>query len=65
MLFHIYKIFFICELLEDAPTPGVETGGAAFCRDKFLELSISRALDYQIDRMFEHAKSQELPTEFD
>jgi hypothetical protein len=44
----------------------VETEGVAFFdRDKLPELSISRVLDYQIDRMFVHANSLGLPTEFD
>lgn len=64
--FHIYKMFFICEILAGVPTPGIETEGVAFFdRDKLPELSISRVLDYQIGRMFVHAKSPELPTEFD
>lgn len=64
--FHIYKMFFICEILGGVPTAGIETEDVAFFdRDKLPELSTSRVLDYQIDRMFVHANSQELPTEFD
>jgi ADP-ribose pyrophosphatase YjhB (NUDIX family) len=64
--FHIYKMFFICEILGGVPAPGIETDGVGFfdC-DKLPELSISRVLDYQIGRMFVHANSLELPTEFD
>ena len=64
--FHIYKMFFICEILGGVPAPGVETEGVGFFdRDELPELSISRVLDYQIRRMFLHASSPELPTEFD
>lgn len=64
--FHIYKMFFVCEILGGDPAPGVETDGVGlFDRDKLPQLSISRVLDYQINRMFVHANSPELPTEFD
>lgn len=64
--FHIYKMFFICEAMGGVPAAGVETEDVAFFdRDKLPELSISRVLDYQIERMFVHASSLELPTEFD
>jgi ADP-ribose pyrophosphatase YjhB (NUDIX family) len=64
--FHIYKMFFVCEILGGDPAPGVETDGVGFFdRDKLPGLSISRVLDYQIGRMFVHANSPELPTEFD
>jgi ADP-ribose pyrophosphatase YjhB (NUDIX family) len=64
--FHIYKMFFICEVLDGMPSPGIETEDAAFFDvDKLPELSISRVLGYQIKRMFAHANSTTLPTEFD
>lgn len=64
--FHIYKMFFICEIVGGVPSPGMETEGVAFFKaNKLPELSVSRVLDYQIERMFAHAKSPNLPTEFD
>jgi ADP-ribose pyrophosphatase YjhB (NUDIX family) len=64
--FHIYKMFFICEILGGVAAPGIETDDVGFFdRDKLPELSTSRVLDYQIGRMFVHANSLELPTEFD
>jgi len=64
--FHIYKIFFICETIGGVPAPGLETEDVAFFeRDKLPALSVGRVLDYQIGRMFVHAKSPDLPTEFD
>jgi ADP-ribose pyrophosphatase YjhB (NUDIX family) len=64
--FHIYKMFFICEAVGGVPSPGIETEGVAFfAPDKLPKLSLARVLDYQIARMFVHAKSLDLPTEFD
>jgi ADP-ribose pyrophosphatase YjhB (NUDIX family) len=64
--FHVYKMFFICEIIGDHPTPGVETRAVAFFGpDNLPELSISRVLDYQIRRMFAHVETPGLPTDFD
>lgn len=64
--FHIYKMFFICEVLGGVPSPGIETEAVAyFDANELPELSVSRVLDHQIKRMFAHAKSPNLPTEFD
>jgi ADP-ribose pyrophosphatase YjhB (NUDIX family) len=64
--FHIYKMFFVCETVGGVPSPGLETEDVAFFgRDKLPALSVERVLDYQIERMFVHAESPELPTEFD
>jgi ADP-ribose pyrophosphatase YjhB (NUDIX family) len=64
--FHIYKMFFICEIIGGHPTAGMETQAVAFfAPGKLPELSIGRVLDYQIARMFAHAESPGLPTEFD
>jgi len=64
--FHIYKMFFICAAVGGVPSPGIETEGVAFfAPDKLPKLSLARVLDYQIARMFVHAKSLDLPTEFD
>jgi hypothetical protein len=64
--FHIYKIFFICEIVSGVPSPGIETDGVDFFEaDKLPELSVSRVLDYQIARMSAHAAAPHLPTEFD
>jgi ADP-ribose pyrophosphatase YjhB (NUDIX family) len=64
--FHIYKMFFICEIVSGVPSPGMETDRVDFFEaDKLPELSVSRVLDYQISRMFAHAAAPHLPTEFD
>jgi ADP-ribose pyrophosphatase YjhB (NUDIX family) len=64
--FHVYKMFFICEVTGGEPSPGVETQGVAFFgQNELPELSVGRVLDYQIARMYAHAASPDLPTDFD
>jgi ADP-ribose pyrophosphatase YjhB (NUDIX family) len=64
--FHIYKLFFLCEIIGGTPTPGPETSGVAFFDlENLPELSTSRVLATQIARMFAHAASPGLPTDFD
>ena len=64
--FHVYKMFFICEIIGGVPSPGMETEAVAFFDiDQLPDLSVSRVLDYQIRRMYAHANSPALPTEFD
>jgi ADP-ribose pyrophosphatase YjhB (NUDIX family) len=64
--FHVYKMFFICEIVGGVPSPGLETEEVAyFDRERLPPLSVERVLDYQIERMFVHATSPALPTEFD
>ncbi len=64
--FHIYKLFFLCEITGGTPAPGPETEGVDFFAPHDLpELSVSRVLASQIARMFAHHASPDLPTEFD
>ena len=64
--FHIYKLFFLCEITGGTPAPGPETEGADFFGlDALPELSTSRVLAAQIARMFAHRDDPDLPTEFD
>ena len=64
--FHVYKLFFLCEILGGELAPSRETPEAGFFPpDKLPPLSISRNLPFQISRMFEHAKNPSLPTDFD
>jgi ADP-ribose pyrophosphatase YjhB (NUDIX family) len=65
-MFHIYKLFFQCELLGGAPANSVETADAAFFReDEIPPLSLPRVTPAQIQRFFEHARHPEWPTDFD
>ncbi len=64
--FHIYKLFFLCEITGGQATESHETTGVQFfAEDNIPTLSISRTLPSQIVRMFEHHRNQALPTDFD
>jgi ADP-ribose pyrophosphatase YjhB (NUDIX family) len=64
--FHVYKLFFLCELLGGAPSTSVETEEVAFFRqDALPELSLARVMPAQIARLFEHRRHPEWPADFD
>lgn len=64
--FHIYKLFFLCEITGGAATESHETSGVDFFgADNIPDLSISRTLPFQIARMFQHRRDPNLPTDFD
>jgi len=64
--FHIYKLFFQCEILGGEPTESLETGGARFFPiNDYPPLSISRVTAAELDRMFFLVAHPELPTDFD
>lgn len=62
--FHVYKLFFLCEIFGGVPRGGIETEDASFFRlDALPELSLSRVTAEQIARMYE--LRSELFTAFD
>ncbi len=64
--FHIYKMFFLCEITGGVPKVSHETTGVDFFpEDQIPDLSISRVLPAQIARMFEHHRNPDLPVDFD
>jgi len=64
--FHIYKLFFLCEITGGQAAESHETTGVQFfAEDNIPPLSISRTLPFQIARMFDHHRSPNLPTDFD
>ncbi|NJK36887.1 MAG: NUDIX hydrolase [Oscillatoriales cyanobacterium RM2_1_1] len=66
MPYHVYKLFFLCEIVSGQATPSHETSGIAFFGENEIpELSISRVLPQQIQRFFHHASHFDWPTEFD
>ncbi len=66
MPFHLYKLFFLCEITGGQATESHETTGVDFfAEDQIPPLSSSRTLPFQIARMFEHDRNRALPTEFD
>lgn len=66
MLYHVYKLFFLCELLGGSPSPSVETAAADFFdKDKLPELSLGRVTPGQIAQFFQYLRNPDLPTAFD
>ena len=66
MPFHIYKLFFLCDIKGGSPQISHETTAVDFfAEDRIPNLSISRVLPDQITRMFEHYRNSDLPTDFD
>jgi ADP-ribose pyrophosphatase YjhB (NUDIX family) len=64
--FHIYKLFFLCEITGGEATESHETTGVDFfAEDAIPNLSVSRTLPFQIARMFDHHRDRTLPTDFD
>ncbi|MCC6143876.1 MAG: NUDIX hydrolase [Candidatus Hydrogenedentes bacterium] len=64
--FHIYKLFFHCEITGGAARTSNETSAVDFfAEDDLPELSVSRTTEQQIHRLFEHYRNPDLPTDFD
>jgi len=64
--FHVYKMIFLCEILSGEATPSRETPEVGFfALDALPPLSVSRILEFQIRRVFEHVKNPGLATDFD
>jgi ADP-ribose pyrophosphatase YjhB (NUDIX family) len=65
--FHVYKLFFACDIVTGTARPGLETSAVAFFAADDLppDLSVGRVQRCQIERMFEHWLTPALPTDFD
>lgn len=65
-LFHVYKLFFWCELVGGEPTTSLETSETGFfAADELPPLSLARVSEAQIHRAFRHRAAPGLATEFD
>jgi len=65
-LFHVYKLYMACEFLGGKPQESIETGGAEFYpEDRLPQLSIGRTTPEVLQRMFDHHRHPEWPTDFD
>lgn len=65
-MFHIWKLFFLCEITGGAPRVSSETDGVDFFPvDDLPELSTGRCTVAQIQRMYEHYRNPSLPADFD
>jgi ADP-ribose pyrophosphatase YjhB (NUDIX family) len=66
LLFHIWKLFFVCELTGGSARPSIETEAAEFFAENDLPpLSVGRITATQIAHMFEHHRDPARPTSFD
>jgi len=66
MLFHVYKAFFLCDLIGGSASPSLETSEVAFFGgEEIPPLSTARVTVHQIERLFAHHANRVLPTEFD
>jgi ADP-ribose pyrophosphatase YjhB (NUDIX family) len=64
--YHVYKLVFLCEILDETPSCDVDTDGVRFFGEKELpELSISRVTPAQVSRFFEQHSEPNQPTDFD
>jgi len=64
--FHVYKMFFQCEIVGGKATRNDEIDEIGFfTRDVIPPLSLTRITPQQIDRMFEHRQRPDWPTDFD
>jgi len=64
--YHIYKLFFICEITAGEATTSYETEQVEFFDENDLpKLSITKTLPEQIAKMFEYHRRPELPVYFD
>ena len=64
--FHVYKLFFRCEIVGGQAASSNETDEIGFfTRDVVPPLSITRVTPQQIDRMFEHHLHPDWQTDFD
>jgi ADP-ribose pyrophosphatase YjhB (NUDIX family) len=64
--YHVYKLVFLCEIVDEAPSRTVDADGVGFFGEHDLpEPSLSRVTPSQISRFFEHHRKPELPADFD
>lgn len=65
-IFHLYKLFILCELQGGEATDSIETAGADFfAEDEHPGLSVARFTEEELHRMFHHHYHPDLPTDFD
>ncbi len=66
MLFHVYKAFFLCDIVGGSAAPSLETSEVGFFGQEALpRLSAVRVTLHQVERLFAHHTNRALLTEFD
>lgn len=66
MAYHVYKLVYLCEILDETPLTNVDTDGSRFFGEHEIpELSVTRVTRAQISRFFEQHRDSILPADFD
>jgi ADP-ribose pyrophosphatase YjhB (NUDIX family) len=66
MAYHVYKLVYLCRILDEEPLPDVDTEGARFFgEDEIPELSATRVTRAQISRFFEQHRNPDMSADFD
>jgi ADP-ribose pyrophosphatase YjhB (NUDIX family) len=64
--YYVYKLMFLCEILDEAPSAEVDSDEVRFFgEDELPELSITRVTLAQVSRFFEQHREPDQPTDFD
>jgi ADP-ribose pyrophosphatase YjhB (NUDIX family) len=65
-LFHIYRMYFLCDWIGGEPATSIETLGAEyFGEDEIPELSLARTTPEVLAILFQHYYEPDRPTDFD
>jgi ADP-ribose pyrophosphatase YjhB (NUDIX family) len=65
-IFHSYKLFVLCDLIDGSPATSIETGGAEFFpEDAIPDLSLPRTTPEVIRRMYALYRNPGAPADFD
>jgi len=66
IVWHAWKLFFLCEIIGGQPASGDETEAVEFfTEDQLPPLSATRITREEIARMFDHRRHPEWPASFD
>jgi len=64
--FALIRLFFLCEVLDGSPAPGLETEAVGFFpADSLPPLSLHRVTEAQVRRLFDYYYDPSLPADFD
>ena len=66
MAYHVYKLVYLCEILDEVPLTDMDTDGARFFGEHEIpELSVARVTRAQISRYFEQLRDPGQPADYD
>jgi ADP-ribose pyrophosphatase YjhB (NUDIX family) len=65
-IFHIYRMYFLCDWIGGEPTESIETQGAEYFKENEIpDLSLARTTPEVLAILFQHLREPERPTDFD